>query len=224
MFSLTGISLTFWLGLLAASGSCQMGPLCPLSRDCGAFAKCDYFIGLFHLSRLWLVSGLGVDPEHTSQGFLLALVIKQAVKRIMAREKNLKAKEVWAQFLASKIKIPRWRSHKSLPRIPIILYTSILLSVDLLSQFLDLLFKITHGEKNSLKCLWYIFFIDSAGTFSIVAHFLCEIRERKSHWGRRWEISVSLTCGTTLCCHVMQLFSRRRWGGVMRWKVQLVFC
>lgn len=39
MFSPMGISLTFWLWLPVASGSCQMCPLCPLSRVCGAFAE-----------------------------------------------------------------------------------------------------------------------------------------------------------------------------------------
>lgn len=44
--------------------------------------KCDYFMGLFHLSRLRSVSDVGVDPEHSSQGLLLALVIQQAVKSV----------------------------------------------------------------------------------------------------------------------------------------------
>lgn len=40
------------------------------------------FIGLFHLSHLQSVSDVGVDPEHASQGLLLALVIEQRVKRV----------------------------------------------------------------------------------------------------------------------------------------------
>lgn len=68
----------------------------------------------------------------------------------MAREKYLKAKEAWAQLLARKTKIPRWRSHKSLPRIPTILYTSISLLVDSLSQFLDVLLKKYSQEEKIL--------------------------------------------------------------------------
>lgn len=87
----------------------------------------------------------------------------------MAREKNLKAKQAWAQLLASETKIPWWRSHKSLPRIPKILCTSILLSVDLLSQFLYIVFKNTGEKKFSKMFVIYILYI-YAGTFSIVAH------------------------------------------------------
>lgn len=72
----------------------------------------------------------------------------------MAREKNLKAKEAWALLLASKTKIPRWRSHKSLPRIPIILYTSRLA----LPVSGYIFFKYSQGKKFSEMFVIYIFY------------------------------------------------------------------